>query len=152
MKHELIFLGKTKDPFITEGIDKYTARLGHYTQVSVRTLKEKRGSKGQDIEDEGRHLLDAVPAGWFIVALDSRGKQYTSEGFAELISGWEQRGLKGVCYLIGGPLGLSSEVVERADACLSLSTMTFTHDMVRMLLLEQMYRAYTIKGGEKYHK
>jgi len=152
MKHELIFLGKTKDNFIAQGIENYASRLKHYSQVSVKTLKEKKTGGQANIEEEGRQLLDAVPGGWLTVALDSRGRQYTSEDFAELISGWEQRGVKGVCYLIGGPTGLSPEVVEGADVCLSLSKMTFTHDMVRMLLMEQLYRAYTIKNGEKYHK
>jgi len=152
MKHELIFLGKTKDNFIAQGIENYVMRLKHYSQIAIKTLKEKRAGGQANKEEEGRQLLDAVPAGWLKVALDSRGRQYTSENFAELISGWEQRGVKGVCYLIGGPTGLSPEVVDGADVCLSLSKMTFTHDMVRMLLLEQLYRAYTIKGGEKYHK
>ncbi len=152
MKHELIFLGKTKDSFISAGIDNYASRLKHYTKVSTRTLKEKKSAGNPDISLEGRQLLEAVPAGWFIVALDSRGGQFTSEKFATVISGWEQRGVKGVCYLIGGPTGISEEVVAKADLCLSLSKMTFTHDMVRLLLMEQVYRAYTIKAGEKYHK
>lgn len=152
MKHELIFLGKTKDSFIAEGIDNYAARLKHYTQISLRTLKEKKSGSQSNIDEEGRQLLEAVPGGWLKVALDSRGRQYSSEDFAEVISGWEQRGIKGVCYLIGGPTGLAEKVVSGSDICLSLSKMTFTHDMVRMLLMEQLYRAYTIKGGEKYHK
>lgn len=152
MKHELIFLGKTKDSFISAGIDNYASRLKHYTKVSARTLKEKRTGGNADIVMEGRQLLEAVPAGWLIVALDSRGDQFTSEKFANVISGWEQRGVKGVCYLIGGPTGISEEVIAKADLSLSLSKMTFTHDMVRLLLMEQVYRAYTIKAGEKYHK
>ena len=152
MKHEVIFLGKTKDSFISEGIKEYTSRLKHYTQFATRVIKEKKAGGKADITQEGRKLLEAIPAGWLVVALDSRGKQYTSEQFAGTISGWEQRGVKGACYLIGGPNGISGEVISRADLCLSLSEMTFTHDMVRMLLVEQIYRAYTIKAGEKYHK
>lgn len=151
MRHDLVLLGKTKDQFLAEGIDSYCKRLQHYTRLSLNVLREKKSSAG-DIEDEGRQLLAAVPAGWLKVALDSRGRQYTSEQFAELISGWEQRGMKGVSYLIGGPTGLAETVIAQADIRLSLSKMTFTHDMVRMLLLEQIYRAYTIKSGEKYHK
>lgn len=152
MKHELIFLGKTKDSFIAAGIENYASRLKHYTQVTARTLKERRSGNRADIAEEGKQLLESVAGGWLVVALDSRGSQYSSEDFADVISGWEQRGVKGACYLIGGPTGLSEEVLNRADMCLSLSKMTFTHDMVRMLLMEQIYRAYTIKGGEKYHK
>lgn len=152
MKHELLFLGKTKDSFIYTGITHYSSRLKHYAPVNTKILKERKGAGGTDIKEEGKQLLAAVPAGWLIVALDSGGKQYSSEEFAGVISGWEQRGVKGACYLIGGPTGLAKEVLDRADFCLSLSKMTFTHDMIRMLLLEQIYRAYTIKGGEKYHK
>lgn len=152
MKHEVIFLGKTKDSFISEGIAEYTSRLKHYTQFNTKVIKEKKTGNNTNLELEGRQLLEAVPTGWLVVALDSRGKQYSSEQFAETISGWEQRGLKGVCYLIGGPTGISQTVIKRADLCLSLSKLTFTHDMVRMLLVEQIYRAYTIKAGEKYHK
>lgn len=152
MKHEVIFLGKTKDSFISEGIKEYASRLKHYTQFATRVIKEKKSGARADIGLEGQQLLDAVPVGWLVVALDSRGKQYTSEKFAETIGSWENRGVKGVSYLIGGPTGISKQVIGRADLCLSLSTMTFTHDMVRMLLVEQIYRAYTIKAGEKYHK
>lgn len=154
MKHELLFLGKTKDTFISAGIQEYSSRLQHYTRVSLKTLKEKKCSKTQTvpIEQEGEQFLQAVSTGAVVVALDAGGKQITSEGLAELISGWEQRGVKEVSYIIGGHLGLAAKVIARADMCLSLSLMTFTHDMARMLLLEQIYRAYTIKAGEKYHK
>ncbi len=152
MKHELVFLGKTKDSFLTTGIEDYASRLRHYTQLRTKVLKEKKNRGGADLDSEGSQLLQTVPAGWLVVALDSRGRQYSSEDFATLIDSWEQRGTKGVSYLIGGPWGLSDAVVERADVCLSLSQMTFTHDMARLLLLEQLYRAYTIKAGEKYHK
>ena len=152
MKHELLLLGKTKERYLEEGINDFTARLNHYAPVHLRFLKEKKGRAQPDIVEEGRQLLAAVPGGWLKVVLDARGRQYSSEEFADLISDWEQRGVKGACYLIGGPTGHGQEVVSQADCCLSLSKMTFTHDMVRLLLLEQIYRAYTIKGGEKYHK
>ncbi|MFV0437991.1 MAG: 23S rRNA (pseudouridine(1915)-N(3))-methyltransferase RlmH [Desulfopila sp.] len=152
MKHKLIFLGKTKDGFIAEGVRKYLGRLRHYTDLSLITVKEKK-SAGQDNRDiEGEQLLGAVPEGWLTIALDPGGRQYSSEGFAEVISGWEQQGVKGGCYLIGGPTGLAEKVLKVADLRLSLSKMTFTHEMARLLLLEQIYRAYTIKGGERYHK
>ena len=113
---------------------------------AIRSYYESRGQTNK--EEEGNQLLGAVPEGWLKIALDSRGRQYSSEDFAQVISDWEQRGVKGACYLIGGPTGLSEQVLNAADLCLSLSKMTFTHDMVRMLLIEQIYRAYTIKGGE----
>lgn len=155
MIHELPFLGKTKDAFVVAGIEEYSSRLRHYTTLSLKILKDHgkaKGNAGDLIELEGEALLKSVPSSALVVALDAGGMQYSSEKFAGLISDWEQRGIKQVSYLIGGPCGHSSQVLKRADLLLSLSKMTFTHDMVRLLLLEQIYRAYTIKAGEKYHK
>ncbi len=154
MKHEIVFLGKTRDPLIAKNIEEYSARLKHYTSFSISVLKEKKKSK-QTIslkEGQGDLLLKAVPRGALIVALDSRGIQFTSESFAKKIENWELCSRKQVNYLIGGPDGLSRKVTVAADLLLSLSKMTFTHDMTRLFLIEQLYRAYTIKAGEKYHK
>lgn len=154
MKHELLFLGKTKESFIAEGVEEYASRLVHYTALKISVLKDKGKAKSSplDAESEGLLMLAAVPPGALIVALDSRGRQLSSEGFAKVISGWEMQGVKHVCYLIGGPEGHCARVIQSADLLLSLSQMTFTHDMARMLLVEQLYRAYTINAGEKYHK
>lgn len=154
MKHTVLFLGKTKDDFIAKGIAEYSTRLKHYTSFSISTLREKnRGKQGTSLKaDQGSLLLGSVPSGSLIVALDSEGVQFTSEAFAEKIEDWELRGIKQVSYLIGGPEGLSENVVKSADLILSMSKMTFTHDLIRLFLTEQLYRAYTIKAGEKYHK
>ena len=154
MKHNLLFLGKTKDTLIAKSIEEYASRLQHYTTLSISTLKEKKkGKPGKSLKDkQGQLLLQSVHPGGIIVALDSAGRQFTSESFAKKIDEFELRGIKHVSYLIGGPDGLSSDVTESADLLLSLSKMTFTHDMVRLFLVEQLYRAYTIKAGEKYHK
>ena len=154
MKHELLFLGKTKDALIARGIEEYSARLKHYTSFAISILKERKKGKQKTSlkEEQGELLLKAVPRGALIVVLDSRGVQFTSESFAKRIENWELRGTKQVSYLIGGPDGLSAKVTGSADLLLSLSKMTFTHDMVRLFLLEQLYRAYTITAGEKYHK
>ncbi len=152
MKHEMVLLGKEKSSFIEDGIKEYLARLKHYTTINLKVVKEKKTGRSSKTEEEGRLLLDHVPAGWLKVALDPKGKLLSSEELAEKISGWENCSVKGVSYLIGGPLGLSAEVLNSADMTLSLSRMTFTHDMTRMILIEQIYRAYTIKAGEKYHK
>ena len=155
MKIVMPFLGKTKDSFIEQGIKEYSGRLRHYTVLNLTTLKIKK-KKGwtsvQERQEEGRVLLSIVSPATVKVVLDSSGKQLASEELAELISRWEQEGRKQVAFLIGGPTGHSSEVLAQADFRLSLSRMTFTHDMVRLFLLEQLYRAYTIKAGEKYHK
>lgn len=154
MKHELLFLGKTKDQFIAEGIQHYLQRLHHYTSLGVTTLKNKGRGRGKtlSVEEEGNLLLQAIPQGAKTVVLDSRGSQFTSRDFAGQIDRWEMQGIKQLCYLIGGPEGHSQRVRHSADLLLSFSKMTFTHDMVRLLLVEQLYRAYTIKAGEKYHK
>ncbi len=153
MKHELLYLGKIKDRFLAEGVEEYASRLRHYTTFSITLLKEKGKMRGQlsAVDAEGLQLLQAVPSGALVVVLDPRGKQFTSEAVAHLIDDWEMQGVKQVCYLIGGPDGHGASVLKAADLLLSLSRMTFTHDMTRMLLVEQLYRAYTIKAGEKYH-
>lgn len=152
MKHHMLLLGKAKTSYIESGIDDYLKRLNHYTQFSVKLIKEKKNTRNNDPTAEGALLLSNVPPGSFVIALDPLGKQVSSEEFAEKITSWEGRAIKSICYIIGGPLGLSDEVRKRADVLLSLSRMTFTHDMTRLLLVEQLYRAYTIKRGEKYHK
>lgn len=154
MKHEIVFLGKTKDRFIQQGIEEYTSRLKHYTNIEITILKDKSGGKTsfEAIESQGQQMLNTVSRGSVIVALDSRGKQFTSESFSQKIVNWEINGVKQVTYLIGGPEGISENILQAAQLVLSFSTMTFTHDMVRMLLAEQLYRAYTIKNGERYHK
>ncbi len=154
MKHELLFLGKIKDRFLAEGVEEYASRLRHYTSLSITLLREKGRMRGPQsaAEAEGIQLLQAVPPGALVVVLDPRGKQFSSEGLSRQLDEWEMQGIKQVCYLIGGPEGHSASVLQAAHLLLSLSQMTFTHDMTRMLLVEQLYRAYTIKAGEKYHK
>jgi 23S rRNA (pseudouridine1915-N3)-methyltransferase len=154
MKHEILLLGKTKDHHLQHCIDDYAGRLHHYTNFSISFLNEKkhkRTIKNQDKKLQGELLLEAA-YGTFKVVLDVRGRQFSSEGLAEKIQAWELHGIKHVTYLLGGPEGLSAEVLNSADLKLSISKMTFTHDMVRLLIVEQLYRAYTIKAGEKYHK
>lgn len=154
MKHELLFLGKIKDRFLAEGVEEYASRLRHYTSFSITLLREKGRVRGQQstVDSEGAQLLQAVPPGALLVVLDPRGKQCTSEALSRQLDDWEMHGVKQVCYLIGGPDGHSTSVLQAAHHLLSLSQMTFTHDMTRLLLVEQLYRAYTIKAGEKYHK
>lgn len=156
MKIELLFIGKTKEPYLAAAIDDFRKRLGHYVRLEIKTLKEKhgRGRTGdRQIRDmEGDILLQAKSASSLLVALDVSGKQVSSEGLSAKLSRWENQGRQAVTFVIGGPLGLADKVLATADFVLSLSKMTFTHDMSRFILLEQLYRAYTIKAGEKYHK
>lgn len=155
MRLELPFLGKTKESFIEQGIMEYSGRLRHYTpfHLTILKIKKKRGwSPVQERQEEGRILLASLPPATLKVVLDSSGRQMSSVALAEQISRWEQEGRKQVAFLIGGPTGHGPELLDKAELLLSFSQMTFTHDMVRLFLLEQLYRAYTIKAGEKYHK
>jgi 23S rRNA (pseudouridine1915-N3)-methyltransferase len=156
MKIELLFLGKTKEPYLAAGIAEYAERLAHYARLEIRELKD-RGRKNslspaEIIEAEGRLLLLARTKSSLLVALDRSGRGLSSEEFAHLIKAWEGQGTKGLSFIIGGPLGLSATVLRQADFILSFSKMTFTHDMARFLLVEQLYRAYTINAGSRYHK
>jgi len=155
MRHHLLFLGREKESFLAAGIGEYAARLRHYAEVEITLLKEKPKANENEAAltaRQGEQLLAAIRPGAFVVALDGSGQALSSLELAALVSRWEAHGVKTVSYLLGGPLGLAANVLARADFRLSLSKMTFTHDMARLILLEQLYRAYTIKAGEKYHK
>ena len=154
MYHEIVLPGKTKSSFLVNGITEYLERLQHYAKVTVKTIKTgaMQGSDEVIKQKEAALLLARLVPGTTLVALDGKGVQYTSTEFSRLINRWESMGVKHVSFVIGGPLGLDEGLLKRADHRISLSKMTFTHDMVRLFLLEQLYRAYTIKAGEKYHK
>ena len=156
MKIELLFLGKTKENYLAAGIADYIGRVSHYTRLEVREIKESgKNSKltaKKLMEAEGKLLLQARMKSSLIVALDRSGRGLSSEEFAEKIQAWEGQGTKGLSFVIGGPLGLSPAVLQQADFILSFSRMTFTHEMARLLLVEQIYRAYSINAGSRYHK
>ncbi len=155
MKIQLLFLGKTKDSFLSDGIEEYRKRLRHYTNLTIKLIKSKiKGQLKEKLvkEKEGNLLLKNAHPNSYLIALDPGGKQISSEGLADYITRWEHQSINTITFLIGGPNGLSAEVIKQSDLVLSLSRLTFTHDMTRLILLEQLYRAYTIKRGEKYHK
>ena len=155
MKIELPFLGKTKERYIETGINDFYSRLSHYVSLEIKPVKVRvlKGKTDEQIVISESLLLDqCLGAGSYRIVLDSGGKLLSSEDFSELITTLENRGIKKVSFIIGGPLGLADSQLKRADMIISLSRMTFTHDMVRLLLMEQLYRAFTIKAGEKYHK
>ncbi len=156
MKLELLFLGKTRTPYLAAGIDDFVKRLSHYTRLEIKTIRDP-GRKKNDpdsrlIEAEARLLLAAVSKNSLVVALDPGGRPLSSEELADRLTEWQGRGVKSVSFLIGGALGLAPWLVKDADLVLSLSALTFTHEMARLILVEQLYRAHTIKAGEKYHK
>lgn len=156
MQLEFLFLGKTRESYLAAGIDDFAGRLQHYARVSVKTLKGKRGraekSELKEMEAEAEQLLQARTKGSLLVGLERTGNHLKSEELAKLLRDWQQQGIKTVSFMIGGPTGLAPAAIKEADYLLSLSRMTLTHEMTRLVLLEQLYRAYTINAGEKYHR
>ncbi len=156
LRFTFIFLGKTKKSYLTDAIDDFKKRLGHYVAVSVKTIKEKSFSTKVPIkkvmDEEAKQILAHVSPQDYVVTLDSRGKQYSSEKLAVLLEEWQGQGKHQVTVIIGGSNGLAQTVLDRSHLVLSLSKMTFTHDMARFIILEQFYRAFTILGRTGYHK
>jgi 23S rRNA (pseudouridine1915-N3)-methyltransferase len=156
LKIKFIVVDKTKASFLKEGEAFYLDRIRRYAQTEwteVRPVKITKGIQDEEVKrTEGHAILQKVGTGDYLIALDKSGRQYDSEGLAEWLKklSIDIRGF--VCFTIGGPVGLSAEVVEKAGSVLSLSKMTLTHEMSRLVLLEQIYRAFTIIQGEKYHK
>lgn len=159
MQIRIIAVGKIKEKSLQEGIAEYEKRLRPYVKLQVVELAEEKrpatcslSQEKQIRHKEGKRILAAVPEGSFVVALEIKGLSWSSEVLAENIRQWEISGKNTITILIGGDLGLSDEACSRSNLHLSLSSMTFTHQMVRLILLEQIYRAYRIKSGEPYHK
>ena len=155
MRLEVLLLNKTKESYLQQGVADYLHRLQRYGSIELVEIKVKNLSSRSDAEIKAQEsvLLDRrATEGSYRVALDSGGQQFSSVEFAALLTELENRAVKSVSFIIGGPFGLAEDQLRRADQVLSLSHMTFTHDMTRLILLEQIYRAYTIKAGTSYHK
>lgn len=155
MKIELLVVGKTSDTYINTGIDNYVSRLKHYIPFQITEIKDlkntKKLSEQQIKQKEGELIMKLIVPGDWVILLDERGKQKTSIEFSSQISDYMLRGLKKAIFIIGGPYGFSDEVYARANEKISLSKMTFSHQMVRLFFVEQLYRAMTIRKGEPYH-
>jgi len=156
VKLRLICVGKLSEAFLREGADEYGNRLKRYLPFSCLELKEeKAGGKKADaraIRDlEGEKILAKIQPDAFVVVLDERGTGLTSEGLADLLGRHMVQGTSELVAVIGGAYGLSDKVRQRGDLLLSLSTMTFTHQMARLFFLEQLYRGFTILRNEPYH-
>lgn len=154
MKILLPFIGKTKESYLEQGIRDYTERLRRYLPVEIKVLKEPNRQEADAVimAREGELLLAQTTAASLIIALDPAGREQNSEEMAAALADWENRGLHTACFLIGGHLGLDGTARQQANLLWSLSRLTFTHEMSRFILLEQLYRACTIKAGHKYHK
>jgi 23S rRNA (pseudouridine1915-N3)-methyltransferase len=156
IKIRIIVADRTRSPFLAEGEAFYLKRLQSYAQVEWIEVKPVRMTKGRPEEEilhlEGQALIRKRGSKDYLVALDRTGRQYGSEEFAGRLEKVAMNASGGITFMIGGPLGLSGDVLAESDEILSLSRFTFTHEMSRVLLLEQIYRAFTILKGEKYHK
>lgn len=153
MKITVVAVGRVKDEGIRCAAEDYRDRLSHHLSVDeTEVLKVKRG-RGEEVKSqEGEALLRSVPDGALVIAMTEDGKKMSSLELAQRVRDWMVEGRQDVVFLIGGAYGLSQEVKKRANLRLSLSAMTFPHDIARMLLWEQLYRAMTIIRGEPYHK
>ena len=154
-KIRIIVVGNTKSSFLKEGETLYLKRLRRYTPIEWVEVKPEKITKGTLKERllalEGLSIEKKFHARDHIIALDVSGREYSSEALSNRIERLSWKG-NPLCFVIGGPLGISKEILGRAHETLSLSKLTLTHEMSRILLLEQLYRAFTIMKGEKYHK
>lgn len=155
MKITLIAVGKTSTDYIERGIAEYFKRCNRYMPMELCVIPDVKAAKALSEDSqkqrEGQAILAALQPGDVVVLLDERGKEFTSREFSGMIARRMIQGLKRLVFVIGGPYGFSKEVYSRADDKLSLSRMTFTHEMVRLFFAEQLYRAMTIMRGEPYH-
>jgi len=155
MKITLLVVGKTTDSTVEKLTDVYIQRLKHYVDFQLVVIPELKNtksiSKQQQKQKEGELILKSIPTGSHVVIMDENGTEYTSVGFSEKISSYMSSGVKSVVFIIGGPYGFSADAYAAASEKISLSKMTFSHQMVRAIFTEQLYRAMTILKGEPYH-
>ena len=158
MKIRIAAVGKLKEKYLREGVAEYEKRLRPYASLELLEIPEARLAEKpsqaelkEALADEGRRLLRLVPERGTLIVLDVAGDLLSSEQLAEKMAALALQGQSDLTFLIGGAFGLSDEVRKRADLRLSFSRLTFTHQMVRLLLYEQIDRAFNIKRGEKYH-
>jgi len=147
MKICLLVIGKTDAPYIRAGIEEYEKRMGKYVNYEMKVLSDVKNSKhmSEEVqkEKEGELLLEQLQTGDFVVLLDEKGKQLNSVEFSTYVAQKMQLGIKRMVFIIGGPYGFTGKVYERGNDKISLSKMTFSHQMVRMIFIEQLYRAMT---------
>lgn len=159
MKITVITVGKLKERFFREAAAEYEKRLGRYCKLEIREAADEKTPDGvsenqreQILQREGERVLRLLPDGAYVVTLEIGGRRFTSEAFADEIERLGVNGVAHIAFVIGGSLGLHNMVRARADLAVSFSDMTFPHQLMRVILLEQIYRAYRIINGEPYHK
>jgi 23S rRNA (pseudouridine1915-N3)-methyltransferase len=152
MRFRIIWTGKTRDARLRALIDDYAERLSHFVRCEVVEVREVGRSDKTGIDKETRRISDALRSGGLTVLLDPEGVEWTSQQLAAQVKGWEGNGTKEVAFVVGGPNGVTDDFKSRADKRWSLSRLTLTHEMARVVLFEQLYRAYTIIHGLPYQK
>ncbi len=154
MQIHLLSVGRPRNTAFRDGAAEYLKRLKHYATIQSVAVREEPGHRSPDeiLRKEADRLERALPQDAYVVALDRSGDMCDSRQLAERLSQLGLLGRSRAVFLVGGPLGLSEELMARADWRLSLSPMTFPHELARLVLLEQLYRAFTIIRGEQYHK
>ena len=159
MRINILCVGKIKEKYLKLGIDEFKKRLSKYCKLEIIELEDEKAPENLSDkemlmikEKEGKKILSKIKDNSYVIALAIDGKNLSSEELAETINKLGVRGISNITFVIGGSLGLSDEVLSRADYKLSFSKMTFPHQLMRLILLEQVYRAYRINNGEPYHK
>lgn len=159
MKITLITVGKIKEKYFTDAIGEYSKRLSRYSKLEIVEVADEKtpdgaseGLENQIKEKEGERILAKLPDAAYVIVLAIDGKQLSSEELAAQMEKWNVSGISHLVFIIGGSLGLSSKVLMRADYRLSFSKMTFPHQLMRVVLLEQIYRSFRIRNNEPYHK
>jgi 23S rRNA (pseudouridine1915-N3)-methyltransferase len=155
LKIRVLAVGKLRRPHWAEAANDYLHRLRHYLDIEIIEIKDRVGRGREDVEAvnlEGRGIQRALRKEARLVVLDINGRQYSSENFSRWLKNSFENGERAIDFVLGGPLGPGAEIMQRADERLSLSAMTVPHELARIMLLEQLYRACTILRGENYHK
>ena len=150
MKFRFVWIGKTKEKNWRALQDEYLQRLSYFVKFDVAEIRESQAHETK--ETEGKRILENLNQSTFVCLLDVKGKEISSHQLAEKIENWQNKSVKEIAFVICGQDGASSAVVEEADYSLSLSRLTLTHEMARVVLIEQLYRAYTIIKGFPYQK
>jgi 23S rRNA (pseudouridine1915-N3)-methyltransferase len=152
----LVAVGKASEPFVQEGCSAYGEKIRRYTDLAVILVREEKipaqGKREYILRAEGRRIREKLPAEGLRVALDEKGRLWNSPSFALFLKKEMESGRKHLTFIVGGPYGIEEALRKEASLCLALSPMTLTHGMARMILLEQIYRAFTLMRGEPYHK
>jgi 23S rRNA (pseudouridine1915-N3)-methyltransferase len=155
MRLKIVCMGKTKEGFIKVGIAKYVRYLQPYADVEIRELKEEKIGDLSEAplvrKKEAVKIFKTAPSGALLIALDERGQEFTSHEFASFLNRAIESGMRDMMFIVGGAMGLDESVIVRANTVMALSRWTLTHEIARLVLLEQLYRAFTIIKGKTYH-